>query len=119
MSAELTGSSAGGGAELRFTTEEVASLASDIEQHASEYRRRWADVPDISAAACGQGFAAQGARLQAAAARLRDHGQAMYEGLGSHGPAIRQQWRQFEASDVDAAAGLAGITGIAGIEVAD
>lgn len=115
MSARATGASGAVndfavlGDELRFTTDEVDSLARDLEQRADEYHAKWGSVPDLSATACGSGFSSQGLRLQAAAARLRDHCQQMYQGLGAHGPAIKHQWREFAECDGDAGARLAGI----------
>lgn len=70
MSADIfggsSGSSAGSGANelLHFSEDAVAATAGEVEQRARDGHARWASAPDISAADCGQGFAAQGLRLQ-------------------------------------------------------
>ncbi|WP_049190380.1 hypothetical protein [Corynebacterium sp. 212_CJEI] len=107
MSARFTGGSGGG--LLHFSEDAVTSAAREIEQRGREGHERWGSAPDISAADCGQGFAAQGRRLQQAAARLREHGQSMYAGLGNHAPAVREQWRVFAGCDSDGSADLGGI----------
>lgn len=107
MSARFTGGSGGG--LLHFSEDAVTAAAREIEQRGREGHERWGSAPDISAADCGQGFAAQGHRLQLAAARLREHGQSMYAGLGNHGPAVREQWRVFAGCDSDGSADLGGI----------
>ena len=107
MSARFTGGSGGG--LLHFSEDAVTAAAREIEQRGRDGHERWGSAPNISAADCGQGFAAQGRRLQQAAARLREHGQSMYAGLGNHAPAVREQWRVFAGCDSDGSADLGGI----------
>lgn len=111
MSADNFGGSADGGASglLHFSAAAVTSVAQAIEQRGHEGHERWASAPDVSAADCGQGFAAQGLRLQQAAARLREHGQSMYAGLGDHAPAVREQWCVFADCDGEESANFGGI----------
>lgn len=98
---------------MHFSAEAVAAAARIVEQHAVDGQAQWHSAPEIAASACGQGFAAHGARLQEAAARLCDHGKAMYAGLERHAPAVREQWQAFTDGDDD------GATQLSGIEVAD
>lgn len=99
----------GVGGLLHFSAEAVATAARGVEQHAVDGQAQWQSVPEIAASTCGQGFAAQGARLQEAAARLCAHGKDMYAGLERHAPAVRQQWQEFVSGDNDGAAQFSGI----------
>lgn len=72
-----------------------------IEEHRRRSRASWGGVPELRPTAAGRAAWAQGSRLSAAVARLREAGVARADAFAGYGSAVRAQVAEFgELDDV-------------------